>query len=106
MPVTCCTMAESIKVHMESYLNLFPGSATGLASQVETQSSATLRISQSGTMPEAIINTSRTVIWAKLSPMLSGSFSGKKPATRSVSRSLFSSMANPIAIETNVLLAL
>ena len=105
-PVTRCTMALSIKVHIESYWNNVPGTAsTGFANQSLTQSVLLLRIVQSGATPEAIISRSRTVMAAILSLTRSERLSGKKVITRSVSRSRLSSMARPTASEVKVLLA-
>src|SRR5664279_2653874 len=101
-------MAESIKVPMELYMNTVPGLyIMGVARNPFTQLRFLLATfcEESGSIPSAMISTSRTVSAARKGEMLSGRSLGKKEMTLSVSLSLFSLTANPTAVEVKVLLA-
>ena len=103
MPVTFWTIAESIYVTIESYAKTSPGSLmTSLERNVLIHSVPRLLIAQSGLIPDVIVRRSLTVISASRSEIVSGRYSIKNVATLSSRRSLFSSIAIPIAILTNV----
>ena len=95
-------IADRRYVFIESYANFSPGCATIFPPRhFLTHSVSLVRTALVGSKPDCIVSKSLIVSFASQSPMLSGNSSGKNVATLSLTLSLFSPTAIPIAAAVN-----